>query len=103
MSSNGKQPAFTAPMERHTFAGVLLDLDGTLVDSKDAITKHWHKSLNLTSFADTVHELMLFFFFFGRIGKELGVDPNVILATAHGRRSIDTIRLYEPDKANWDC
>lgn len=64
MSSNGKQPAFTAPMERHTFAGVLLDLDGTLVDSKDAITKHWHKSLNLTSFADTVHELMLFFFFF---------------------------------------
>lgn len=62
MSSDGKQPAFTAPIERHTFAGVLLDLDGTLVDSKDAITKHWHKSLNLTSFAGIIHELMLIFF-----------------------------------------
>ena len=38
-----------------------------------------------------------------RIAKELGVDPNLILATSHGRRSIDTIALYDPSKANWDC
>ena len=40
---------------------------------------------------------------FDRLGKELGVDPNVILASAHGRRSIDTLQLYDPSKANWDC
>lgn len=33
----------------------------------------------------------------------MGVDPEVILATAHGRRSIDTLRLYDPSKANWEC
>lgn len=63
MSSDRKQPAFTAPIERHTFAGVLLDLDGTLVDSKDAITKHWHKYLNLIGFVGTIYGLMLIFFF----------------------------------------
>ncbi|KKA24014.1 2-deoxyglucose-6-phosphate phosphatase [Rasamsonia emersonii CBS 393.64] len=29
-------------------------------------------------------------------------DPKVILATSHGRRSIDTLKLYDPSKANWD-
>ena len=38
-----------------------------------------------------------------RLGKELGVDPNVILATSHGRRSIDVLKLYDPNKANWEC
>lgn len=38
-----------------------------------------------------------------RIGKELGVDPAVILQTSHGRRSIDTFQLYDPSKANWEC
>lgn len=38
-----------------------------------------------------------------RLGKELGVDPKVILATSHGRRSIDTIKLYDPSRANWEC
>ncbi|KAI4140940.1 MAG: hypothetical protein L6R39_005588 [Caloplaca ligustica] len=54
-------------------------MDGTIVDSTDAIAKHWHK-----------------------IGKELGVDPSVILHTSHGRRSIDTLALYDKSKANWD-
>ena len=36
-------PAFTGPPEIHTFAGVLFDMDGTIVDSTDAIIKHWHK------------------------------------------------------------
>jgi hypothetical protein len=38
-----------------------------------------------------------------RIGAELGVDPKTILATSHGRRSIDTLQLYDPAKANWEC
>ena len=36
-------PAFTGQPETHTFAGVLFDMDGTIVDSTDAIVKHWHK------------------------------------------------------------
>ncbi|KAI4265755.1 MAG: hypothetical protein L6R38_009196 [Xanthoria sp. 2 TBL-2021] len=70
---------FTGPAETHTFNGILFDMDGTIVDSTDAIIKHWHK-----------------------IGKELGVDPSVILETSHGRRSIDTLALYDQGKANWD-
>lgn len=38
-----------------------------------------------------------------RIGKELGIDPNVVLQSSHGRRSIDTLKLYDPSKANWEC
>ncbi|KAL8672895.1 MAG: hypothetical protein Q9168_002649 [Polycauliona sp. 1 TL-2023] len=54
-------------------------MDGTIVDSTEAIVKHWHK-----------------------IGKELGVDPAVIMETSHGRRSIETLALYDQSKANWD-
>ena len=38
-----------------------------------------------------------------RIGSEIGVDPNVILQTSHGRRSIDVLKIISPEKANWDC
>ena len=34
---------FTGRPETHSFSGVLLDMDGTIVDSTDAIVKHWHK------------------------------------------------------------
>ncbi|RHZ65549.1 hypothetical protein CDV55_102787 [Aspergillus turcosus] len=71
--------SFSAPPQVHTFDGLLSDFDGTIVDSTDAIVKHWHK-----------------------IGAELGVDPKAILATSHGRRSIDVIQLYDPSKANWE-
>jgi len=37
------------------------------------------------------------------MGKELGVDPAVILATSHGRRSIDVLKTYDPSKANYQC
>jgi glycerol 3-phosphatase-1 len=30
------------------------------------------------------------------------VDPNTILATSHGRRSIDVLKMYDEQKANWD-
>ncbi|KAL5045793.1 hypothetical protein BDW71DRAFT_208057 [Aspergillus fruticulosus] len=72
--------SFSAPSQVLTFDGLLSDFDGTIVDSTDAIVKHWHK-----------------------IGAELGVDPKAILATSHGRRSIDTLQLYDPGKANWEC
>ncbi|KAJ5107439.1 HAD-superfamily hydrolase subfamily IA variant 3 [Penicillium angulare] len=70
---------FSAPAQVHTFDGVLSDFDGTIVDSTDAIVKHWHQ-----------------------IGAELGVDPKTILATSHGRRSIDVMQLYDKTKANWE-
>ncbi|KAJ5677627.1 uncharacterized protein N7477_003260 [Penicillium maclennaniae] len=70
---------FSAPAEVQTFDGILSDFDGTIVDSTEAIVKHWHL-----------------------IGAELGVDPEVILATSHGRRSIDTMALYDKSKANWE-
>lgn len=38
-----------------------------------------------------------------RIAKELQIDPKVILATSHGRRSIDTLKIYDPARANWEC
>ncbi|RAL11435.1 HAD family hydrolase [Aspergillus homomorphus CBS 101889] len=71
--------SFSAPPQTLTFDGLLSDFDGTIIDSTDAIVKHWHK-----------------------IGAELGVDPATILATSHGRRSIDTLQLYDPSKANWE-
>jgi glycerol 3-phosphatase-1 len=37
------------------------------------------------------------------VGAELGVDPKVILATSHGRRSIDVLQLFDPSKATWEC
>lgn len=33
----------------------------------------------------------------------MGVDPKTILATSHGRRSIDMMKIYDPSKANWEC
>lgn len=40
------QPSFTGATEIHSFAGVLIDMDGTVIDSTDAIVKHWHKLAN---------------------------------------------------------
>jgi glycerol-1-phosphatase len=37
------------------------------------------------------------------VGKEVGVDPNVILQTSHGRRTIDMLKDLDPSKANWEC
>ena len=37
------EPAFTGQPQTHSFAGVLFDMDGTIVDSTDAIVKHWTK------------------------------------------------------------
>lgn len=41
MVENGLQEVFTAPAEIHSFTGILFDMDGTIVDSTQAISKHW--------------------------------------------------------------
>ena len=91
------EPSFSAPTEVVSAHGLLFDFDGeldhfhsqknqshdcigTIVDSTDAIVKHWY-----------------------RLGEEMGVDAKVILETSHGRRSIDVLRLYDESKANWNC
>lgn len=71
--------SYTAPPQSIKFDGLLFDMDGTIIDSTAAVVKHWHT-----------------------IGKEIGVDPEVILQTSHGRRSIDMLKLLAPDKANWE-
>ncbi|KAI1129547.1 HAD-like protein [Nemania abortiva] len=68
--------AYEAPPETVTFHGLLFDMDGTIIDSTAAVVKHWHT-----------------------IGSEIGVDPEVILQTSHGRRSIDILKLLAPEKA----
>ncbi|KAK4044524.1 hypothetical protein C8A01DRAFT_12106 [Parachaetomium inaequale] len=78
-STEPAAPAYSAPPEVVTFDGLLFDMDGTIIDSTDAVVKHWET-----------------------IGKEIGVDPKVILETSHGRRTIDTLQLLAPEKANWE-
>ncbi|KAF2638070.1 HAD-like protein [Massarina eburnea CBS 473.64] len=73
------EPAFSAPAQTLSCNGLLFDMDGTIIDSTNAIIKNWQK-----------------------IGREIGVDPEVILATSHGRRSIDVLEMYEPKLANWE-
>ncbi|KAL1867771.1 hypothetical protein Plec18167_008517 [Paecilomyces lecythidis] len=63
----------------HIFAGVLLDFDGTIIDSTEAIVENWR-----------------------RVAKELNIDYQEIVSTSHGRRSIDVLRELDPSKANWD-
>lgn len=43
MVENGLEGTFTGPTKLHSFAGILLDMDGTIVDSTEAISKHWQK------------------------------------------------------------
>ncbi|KAG8625828.1 hypothetical protein KVT40_006229 [Elsinoe batatas] len=73
------EASFTAPPEQHSFQALLFDMDGTIIDSTPAIEKYW-----------------------AGIGAEIGVDPATILATSHGRRSIDTLAILAPHLANWD-
>ncbi|KAF2739982.1 HAD-like protein [Polyplosphaeria fusca] len=71
--------SFSAPPQTVSCHGLLFDMDGTIIDSTEAVIKNWQ-----------------------RIAEEIGVDPEVILATSHGRRSIDVLQIYEPKLANWE-
>lgn len=61
MSSDRIHAAFTAPMETHSFAGILFDLDGTIVDSTDAIVKHWHESVTPAVLLSPIRPQLLMF------------------------------------------
>lgn len=74
--------------------------------------RHWHKYVCIkfsgfrsSDLADVslVNATTVKAYSENRIGNQLGVDPNTILATSHGRRSIDTLKLYDPSLATWDC
>lgn len=54
-------------------AAVLFDLDGVLVDSAACVEATWR-----------------------RWASEHHLDPGAVIATAHGRRTIDTVRLVAP-------
>ncbi|ORZ18741.1 HAD-superfamily hydrolase subfamily IA, variant 3 [Absidia repens] len=56
--------------------GVIFDLDGTMVDSTALVIKHWYN-----------------------FAEQEGLDPVKILATSHGRRTIETIAEWVPEKA----
>jgi len=73
------EPSFSAPAQTVKCHGLLFDMDGTIIDSTEAVIKHWQK-----------------------IGREIGVDPEVILATSHGVRTIDVLKIHEPKLANWE-
>ncbi|KAM0244542.1 hypothetical protein ACHAP5_006110 [Fusarium lateritium] len=75
----GSTPDYSLPPQELTFDGFLFDMDGTIIDSTEAVVKHWQT-----------------------IGNEIGVAPEVILETSHGRRSIDILKILAPEKANWD-
>ena len=34
--------AYSAPPEQATFDGFLFDMDGTIIDSTEAVVKHWN-------------------------------------------------------------
>ena len=54
-------------------------MDGTIIDSTDAIVKYWRQ-----------------------LGKEVGVDGDYILETSHGRRTVDVLAVHAPHLSNWD-
>ena len=98
----------------YTFAGVLLDFDGTIIDSTEgkpsipvqilrrineyaAIVENWKRYILFGTHQGQPHTNN------HRIGNELGIDHEEILRTSHGRRSIDVLQQLDPTKANWEC
>src|SRR5258708_9678851 len=56
-----------------TVKAILFDMDGVLVDSTAAVARVWHAW-----------------------ATEHGLDPERVIAHAHGRRSIETVRTLAP-------
>ncbi|KAK1757474.1 HAD-like domain-containing protein [Echria macrotheca] len=78
-STQAEKFEYTGEPVQVTFDGLLFDMDGTIIDSTDAVVKHWEA-----------------------VGNEIGVSPEVILETSHGRRSIDILKVLAPEKATWE-
>ncbi|KAL1887168.1 DL-glycerol-3-phosphatase [Ceratocystis pirilliformis] len=70
---------YTTESAQATFDGFLFDMDGTIIDSTEAIVNHWKV-----------------------IGEEIGIPAEVILQTSHGRRSYDMLKILKPEIASWD-
>jgi glycerol-1-phosphatase len=70
---------FSAPPEQHEFSALLFDMDGTIIDSTDAIVKFWRN-----------------------FGREIGVDGDYILQTSHGRRTVDVLNIHAPHLSTWE-
>jgi len=82
MTADSEKPvqmAFAGPPVQVSLDAFLFDMDGTIIDSTEAVVKNWHT-----------------------VGKEIGVAPDVILETSHGRRSIDVLKILAPEKATWE-
>jgi sugar-phosphatase len=56
-----------------TARGFLFDMDGTLVNSAAIVERVW-----------------------GGFAKRHGVDPELLIPVAHGRRAIETVRIFAP-------
>ncbi|KAL5594522.1 hypothetical protein BROUX41_001448 [Berkeleyomyces rouxiae] len=69
---------YTTESAEATFDGFLFDMDGTIIDSTEAIVSHWNM-----------------------IGEEIGISAEVILQTSHGRRSYDMFKILKPELATW--
>lgn len=41
---------FNGQTESHAFAGFLFDLDGTIINTTEAVTKHWEKLVDIPSY-----------------------------------------------------
>jgi len=61
-------------MTQVSCAALLFDMDGVLIDSTPAVARVWH-----------------------RWAVERGFDPEEVVAHAHGRPSLTTVREYLPD------
>ncbi|PHH50153.1 Glycerol-1-phosphate phosphohydrolase 1 [Ceratocystis fimbriata CBS 114723] len=70
---------YTTKSAQATFDGFLFDMDGTIIDSTEAIVNHWKV-----------------------VGEEIGISAEVILQTSHGRRSYDMFKIIKPEIASWD-
>ena len=60
-------------MPRFLCSSILFDLDGVLVDSTQSVAYQWR-----------------------RWAEEHGVDPDTVVEAAHGRRTVEVIRLTAP-------
>ncbi len=71
---------YSAPPEAVAFDGLLFDMDGTIIDSTDAVVKHWERCVakemtQIVTMANLPRTTS--------VGKEIGVDPEVILQCVH--------------------
>lgn len=78
-----RQPIFAAsahndlasghPMQSFACSAILFDLDGVLVDSTRSVDRQWRLW-----------------------AREVGVDPEQVIDIAHGRRTVEVVRLLAP-------